>query len=114
MKPQNIFSLTVYKRTIWLQIILDVLAMIGLITSSFLMMRFKTLFYQNLGIYLWQGVGIYTLFRIIYLAVIFVQIIYFKQFKKLFLFSLFILLVFIQFYGFFMVMAAVWAGGAGH
>ena len=79
MKPQNIFSLTVYKRTIWLQVVLDILAMIGLIGAIFLMLRYD----EAKTTYIWAAIIFYTLMRMIYVIIIFVQILFFKQFKLL-------------------------------
>ena len=82
MKLQNIFSLTVYKKTIWLQVVLDILTVIcfffGIILS------------QNSYILLVVSV-IYSLLRSCYLIIIYVQILrqeVFNHLASLIIFSL--------------------------
>ncbi len=106
MKPQNIYSLTVYKKTIWLQVLLDVLAMGGLIAVFFLTHRYN----EINATYIWAAIIFYTLMRMIYLSIIFVQILFFKQFKLLITFIFLAFLVYLLFYGNIMVIPAVSAG----
>ncbi len=84
MKTQSIFSLTVYKKTIWLQVFLDILAMSGLIGAIFLILRYN----EINATYIWMSIIFYTLMRMIYVIIIFVQILFFKQFRLLISFIL--------------------------
>ena len=102
----NIFSLQAYQKTVFLQIFFDVVAIMLLIVSFYLMFRYN----ENNAVYGWCFVIFYTIIRIIYLVIILIKILFLKQFKLLFSFIFSIFFTFLLLCANFMAIPAVSVG----
>lgn len=109
----NALSLMAYKRTIWLQIILDILAVTVVGIVLYLMFNYKTKKYEETEVYVLIGIFFCGLFRFLYLIIIFFQILYFKQFKKIFGLLFLAFFVWVQLFVSYLMMMIGWTAGAG-